>query len=337
MSLKTLSQTRWKVEADRVTLFPYGVFYVLSAAMAIIFAGILFVYMKYENAGIMESLPFVLFLLLLVILFWGYANTSIEFNNRQGIMRKKLMGFIPVVNLPFNQLAGINVISNTMGGYNYRVFKKADKYGKGVAVSSGYSRNDDPNAIAFVDGVVPLIHDYLNQHDALAPASVAPITNYKYFKKENGRYIIKKNKVAAVIFGLLMLAFGIHEFTPAAWIDDLNLLGNICFFIFFVLGGPLIIIAGFTTVAFDQSARTIERKSPIGLGNRTWNFADFTGIQTLRRSINFIYSGTDVQMHFQHPDKPKPEVIVVHSFRRSRNIERFVQELYQIMDQPEVG
>jgi hypothetical protein len=331
MSLKSLSKTRWKLEANRITVYPYGLYYILTIVLAVIFAAILFVFTKYENASIASSLPFALILLLAVVIFWGLAGTSVEFDNDQGVMRKKLMGFIPVTTLPFNKILGINVVSNIGQGYNYRLFKKDDRYGKGILVSSAYGKNDDPNAIAFVNEVIPLIHDYLNQHDTLSSTKADPVTDYRYFTQESGSFTIKKNKIAALILGLLMFAVGIHEFTPGAWMNDLNLLGKACVFIFFVMGGPLIIIGGFTTVTFDPAARTIQRKSPVGIGSKTWNFQDFVTVQTIRRSINFIYSGTDIQMHFQRPENNKPEAIVVKTFRRSRSIDRFVRELYQIM------
>lgn len=331
MSLKSVSKTRWKLEGNIITVYPYGLYYILTIVLAVIFAGILFIYIKYQNTSITDSLPLALLLLLAVVIFWALAGTSVEFDNGRGVMRKKLMGIIPIATVPFDKLHGINVVSNIGQGYNYRIFKKDDRYGKGMVVSSAYGKNDDPNAIAFVNEVIPLIHNFLDQHGALSPDIAEPITNFKYFNQENGSFTVKKNKVAALILGLLLFAFGVYGFTRGSWMQDFNLLGQICFFIFFIAGGPLIIIAGFTTVTFDPAARTIQRKSPVGIGNKTWNFQDFVTVQTIRRSINFIYSGTDIQMHFQRPDNNKPEAIIVRTFRRSRSIDRFVKELYQIM------
>jgi hypothetical protein len=332
MSLRSFSKTSWRIDGSRVIVYPYRLYYILAVALAVIFAGLLSVYMIYENAGVNVWLPLALFLLFIAALFWGYGGTFIEFDNAQGVMRKKLFGFIPVINVPFNRLHGIKVVSNlSYGAYNYRMFKKDDKYGKGVQVSSGYGKNDDPNAVAFVNEVIPLIHQYLDQHDSQATVTEQPLTAYLYFSQEGGRYTIKKNKIAMVILGLLMFAFGVHEFTPAAWVNDLNLVGKACFLIFFVLGGPMIIVTAFTTVTFDQGTQTVERRSPIGLGNKSWSFRDFIGVQTVRRSVNMIYTGTDIEMYFIRPDNNKQEAIVVQNFKKSRNIERFVQELHQII------
>jgi hypothetical protein len=97
MSLKSLSKTRWKIDPDRVIIYPYGVFYVFTAIIAVLFTGLLLLYINYQNTTLSESLPFIFLLLLIVVLFWGYAATHIEFDNGKGRMRKMLMGFIPLL------------------------------------------------------------------------------------------------------------------------------------------------------------------------------------------------------------------------------------------------
>lgn len=327
MSLKSLAQTRWKLEPERVTIYPYGLSYILSAVLAVAFAVILFLYLKYQNASLSDSLPLVLVLLLIVVLFWSFAATSIEFDNRSGNMRKLLMGIIPLTTIPFAKIQGISPVSNLYGSYKYRLFRKDAKYGKGVLVSCAYTKNDDPNAVAFVDEAVTTIHSYLDAHDSPSDFVSAPITSFKYFEEQNGQYILKKNKVGSTILGLALLAIGIHELTPGAWLGHDLSIGRICMLIFTIVGGPAIILAGFTSVTFDTIKRTIERKSPIGLGNRLYSFDDFNGIQTVRKSMNFIYSGTEVQLFFIKPAAEKQEVIVLQSFYRSSNVERFVQEV----------
>ncbi|MGZ3872200.1 MAG: hypothetical protein ACXVJD_04750 [Mucilaginibacter sp.] len=330
MSFKSFYQTRWVLEPNRVTVFPYRLFYFLAIVLAVIFAGILLVFTKLTYAGLADDSSFAFILLLVVVLFGGFGGTCVEFDNGQAVMRKKLMGFIPIAVTPFNKLQGINVVTNAATGYNYRMFRKDARYGKGTVVSARYGRNDDPNAIAFVNEVIPVVHSYLRQHDDQSAVAAAPLTDYRHFTQDNGSFTVKKNKVAAAILGLLMFTVGVHEFTPGAWMHDVSLFGSVCIFIFFVIGGPVIIIAGFTTVTFDPAAKTISRKSPVGFGNKTWSFQDFAGLNTIRRSVNLIYSGTDVQMNFQRTGN-KPEAIIVRTFRTSRSIERFVQELHQIM------
>jgi len=332
MSVRSLSQTRWKLESDRVTIYPYGLSYILSGILAVGFAVILFVYVKYQNTTIGDSLPLVLMLLLTVVLFWGFAGTSIVFDNSTGNMRKLLMGFIPVTTIPFAKLQGISPVSNLYGSYKYRLFKKDNKYGKGILVSCAYTKNDDPNAVAFVEEAVTTIHSYLDAYDSPTDYVTEPITSYKYFEEKDGKYLLKKNKIGSTLLGLALLAIGVHELTPFAWLGHDLSIGRICMLIFTLVGGPAIILAGFTPITLDAIGRTLERKSPIGLSNRRYSFDDFNGVQTVRKSMNFIYSGTEVHLYFLKPNAEKQEVIVIQSFYRTSNVERFVQEVHSIIN-----
>jgi hypothetical protein len=331
MSLKSLAKTRWKMEANRVTVYPYGLSYILTAVLALIFAAVLVVYLNYENTSITASLPLVLLLLLVVVLFWGFAGTYVEFDNGSGIMQKKLFGFIPVSTIPFDKLHGINVVSNMGGGYKYRLFLKDDRYGKGILVSSGYGKNNDANAISFVEEVVPVIHSYLDQHDLSVTAVKEPISSYQYFTLQAARYTIKNNPVFSTIMGLAFIFLGIHELTPGAWLEFNGTAGKIFIIGFLLFIGLIFINAAFTKIIFDQAAQTIRRNSPFGIGNKSYTFQDFAGIQTVRKSVNFVYAGTEVHMHFKSPGVNKQQILVVSAFKKGRNVERFIEELYSIM------
>lgn len=335
MSLKSVTQTRWKIEPSRVILYPNGMSYILCVVLAIIFACLLLVYTRYEGGGLSSSLPLMLFLLLIVVLFWGHGHTYVAFDNRTQRMQKKLMGFIPVANVPFAELQGIQVVSNMYGGYNYRAFTKANRYGKGIVISSGYGKNDDPNALALVNTVVPVIHQYLDEGEGmLAPAAVSePITKYQYFIYDQGTYTLKRNKIAGTLLGLALSGLGIYMLTNPPFFADLDTIRRWFVLLFLLICGPAIILGVFTRIVFDLQHQTVSRISPIGLGNRQYRFAEFTGFQTVRRSMNFIYSGTDVHMYFAPAGKRKEEVLQLSSFRNTRKIDRFIAEVQQIMKQ----
>ena len=330
MSLKSLSQTRWKIEADQVKIYPYGVFYILSGVMAILVAGLLFIYLNLMHASVSDGLPLIIISLLIVFIFWGYAGTSVEFDNGSGKMRKNFMGFIPVKTIPFEKLHGINPVT-TLGSYKYHLFRKDAKYGKGIAVSSSYTKNDDSNALAFLDEAVDKIHGFLDARDGALSYVPVPITAYKYFDKEGDTYVLKSSKIGGLVIGLPMIAAGIHELTPYAWLGNELSAGRIICLIFLLIGGAAIALAGFTRVTLDTQAQKLERKSPIGLGNKSYAFADYDGIQTVRKSMNFIYSGTDLQMYFLNQSTHKVEAITVQSFYRTSKIDRFIQEVNSIM------
>lgn len=331
MSIKSLIQTRWKMEPGRVTIYPYGLSYILSAVLAVLFAGLLFIYVKYDHATLTGAFPLILVLTLILLLFWCFAGTSIEFDKQSGTMRKKLMGFLPIISIPFSKLHGIIPVSNLYGSYKYRMFRKDAKFGKGILVSCSYTKNDDANAIAFVEEAATTIHQYLEAYALPSDEVNTPVTTYKYFIEQGSRFLLKKNKIGSTILGLLLLGIGIHELMPDAWLGNELAMGRIFMLLFLIIGGGAILLSGYTNVTFDTVNRTLERKSPIGLGNKLYSFDDFNGIQTVRKSVNFIYSGTDVQLYFLKRGTDKEEAIVLQSFTRSRNVERFVQEVNSIV------
>ena len=327
MSLKTLAKTRWTIEADRVTIYPYGLFYILAGVIAIFFAGLLFLYMHYQNVTLADTLPLLLVVVFIVVVFWGFALTYIEFDNSKGRMRKMLMGFIPTTTIPLANLQGIDLVSGlTTGSYNYNLFRKDSRYGNGIVVSSSYTKSNDPNAIAFVDEAVPIIHSYLDGYDSAADYAEEPITSYQYFEKKGDSYSIKTKKIGGLIFGLLFIGFGIWLFTVPA---D-NLFAIIFCIALFFLFGLVFINAAFTQITFDPQARTVKRTGLFRFLNKQYDFNNFTGIQTVRHTMNFIYVRTSVNLNFEVAGKA--HVLTVASLFRSKSVDRFIRELYQIMD-----
>lgn len=328
MSLKSLSQTRWRIEPNRVTIYPYGVFYTFAGIMAVLLSGLLVLYVKYQNTTVSESLPLLLVILLIVVLFWSFAATYIEFDNQNARMRKMFMGFLPTTTISFAKLQGINLVSNMGGSYNYRLFQKDSRYGKGIIVSSGYTKNDDPNAIAFVEDTVPVIHGYLDLHDTPGDYIAEPISSFRFFNQESSNYTVKNKKVGAIIFGLMFLVVGFYLLT----LQTDGILVKVVIVAATLFLAAIFFNAAYTKIIFNTSAQAIQRSGPINYFNKSYPFTSFAGIQTVRRSMNFIYIGTDINMYFDLPDKNgKQDLLTVSTFRRSANIDRFIKEMHQIM------
>lgn len=330
MSLKSLAKTRWNIESDRAMIYPYGMFYLFAPIMAVFCAGLLLLYTHYQNVSVSESLPLVLLMLLAVVLMWGAAGTYIEFDNRQGRMRKMLFGFVPTVITPFAELQGINVVSQlNRGGYSYSVFRKDARHGRGVAVSSGYSRNDDPNATAFVNEVIPVVHGYLNMYDRPEDLVEPRLTSYKYFVKKGNAYAVTNRKIGAIIMGLIFFSIGGWVFT--APVDSFST-RLICIGLFFFFGF-VFINAAFTQLIFDPQAQTVKRTSLIRFLDKQYSFINFKGVQTVRHTMNLIYVRTSVNLYFEVPGKNgQQEPLTVASLFRGKSVDRFIQELYQIMN-----
>jgi hypothetical protein len=330
--MQSLSKTRWRIEPDRITIYPYGLSYILAAVLAIIFAAGYLVFVYYLHNTMASSMPLLIVLTVVILLFVGWAGTAIEFDISSGIMRKQLFGFLPIKSIPFSRIYGISPVDNTMGAYKYRVFKKEDRYGKGILVSCAYGKADDQNAIAFVEEVITPIHRHLEAHDTPEDFKPVEIREYKFFDVQGSSYILKRKRVGSIVLGVALLSIGIHELTPDAWLGHGYAIGRICFLLFMLIGGPAIILAAFTEVRLDKSSRLLTRTSPIGLGNKSFSFNDFNGVQTVRKSTNLIYSGTDVQVYFLKPGADKEDVIVLQSFFSTRKVERFITEINSIIN-----
>lgn len=329
MSLKSLSKTRWSLEPQRVVIYPYGVFYIFTLVFALFATGLFLVYVTYQNTTFAESLPFVLFLLLIVAIFWGHAGTYVEFDHSKGHMRKMFLGFIPATTTPLSKLQGINVVSNMAGSYNYRLFRKDSRYGKGLVVSCGYTKSNDPNALAFVEEAVPLIHQFLDQYDTPADYVKVPLTSYRFFTQEGPVFTVKNAKAGAIVIGLFFIAIGISMLA----LQTNGLLAKVVIIAIMLGIGFIFFNAAYTETTFNTDTQLLERRGWIKAFNKRYHFGAFAGLQTVRQSFNFVYTGTSINMYFLVPGKAdRQDVFAIASFRKSAQVERFVDELHQIME-----
>jgi len=323
----SISKTQWKIEADKITIRPHGMLFILAGVLAVIFIALYMLGQK-ESPGQIGLLGVIMAFIWLPFALSGF--TYVIFDGSAGRMKQLLFGFLPIRNVPFEKLYQVTMVTQRAGGFNFRIFTSANKYGKGIAISSRYNKETDPNAIAFSNEVIPLIHQYL---DAVAPlqSENIVITDYEYFTETDGIYTLKVKKAGLIVLGIFFLAIGIHECTPYAWIKDLSIAGKLLITIFMIALGVVFISAAFTKLIFDKHARIVKRKSPIGIGNRPFSFDSFINFQTVRKTHNGVYSGTDVNMLFETAGN-KNNVLTVSTFRDTQQIERLMQEIRSIMN-----
>ncbi|BAV04368.1 hypothetical protein SAMN05421788_11095 [Filimonas lacunae] len=328
-----LTKTRWKIEPDRIVIHPNGLFFILGGLLALVYAGIFIAYRGIGQQNPIGSGTFALFLALIVVVFIMGGFTYIEFNRNTSTMRKMWLGFIPVTSIAFEKLHAVNIVTKSAGGYNYRIFSKSNKFGRGTAISSGYSKDSDKNAVAFSSEVIPLIHSYLDAADPLPAAQTTTITDYQYFTiEEGGLYKLKINKARVALLGLVFVAIGMYAFTGAGFVKDLNPIGKALVTFGPVILGLLVIAAAFTTVTFNTTTRTVERKSPIGINSMKLGFEQYINFQTVRKSYNGIYQGTDVILYFQkEAGSDKTKSLLLSTFRNTQKIERLMLEVESLL------
>lgn len=333
MPQKGFTATRWTIDNDRITIYPYRIFFIISLVLAVIFGGLLVSYKIVERGNASATGLIALLLGGIVFIFLTVSNIQITFDRPTGIMQQKLWGLIPVRSIPFGRLYGVNRVTLVGGGFNFRIFPMNNKYGKGIIISSSYAKETNANAIAFSQEVIPLIHEYIAQYAPLTAHATSPITTYRYFSEKAGVYTLKTPQIATVITGIALVILGIHEcIATPQWIHTDDTTGKILVLSFCFGLGLLFLLGAFTRVVFNPSTRTIERISPIGIGNRKYSFNDFSGFRTVRKSYNMIYAGTELQMYFTLSGAKQPAVMMVHTIRQSRKIEHYIEEIQSIME-----
>ena len=323
-----MNKTRWKITSDVVTIYPYRIFYLLSLLFAFVL-GILLVYLRIST-GLQDMVPVTLVFVVIILMLVAGGATKIVFDNERQLMQKKLFGILPVISVAFEKLEGITIVRNTLGGFNFRAFRKNNKYGKGIVVSSGYSKETDKNAQAFVNEVVPAVEAFLSKVRDVETVK-APILEYTFFSVNSTKYQVKKDVLFLSFIAVLFFAFAISELIHTRIMTEAPVIVKYAL----IAGSFLLGIGGiagvFTKIIFDTSEKTIEVISPIGLGNRVYAFADYQGVQVVRKTTNGMHSGTEVQLYFQDPVKNKMRTLIVRSFRRPGKIEQFLDELHSIM------
>ncbi len=334
MAIKQFAQTRWKIEPQRVTIYPYSIFNLLSIVLGIIFIVfiVLFGVIIYPNmAGALPAMiPMVLLLMLITFMFWSMPRTFVVFDNQSQVMSKKLFGLMTITSVNFSDLEAISIVRNKLGGYNYRAFTKKDKYGKGVIVSAAYGKDDDPNAIALNQEAFSVIRQFLALSQQTIHSVKTSITNFQFYDVNLPYYTIKqKSKIVSFLIGICLVVFAVNELfnktVTSGTIDKVLFIGG------GFVGGAAILIGTFTKIVFDTTNRVLSKINPFGFGTQTYAITNFVNFQITRRTTNLIYSGTDINMYFKIPGSAKQTAIKIRSFRSTKKIDQFLHETRHIM------
>lgn len=331
MSIKELIKTRWSVESDRITIYPYGWYFVISVILAVLFIGFTIAVYVIEPRSFGTVMPILIpFFLVMSVLFFGSGYTHIVFDNNNFTMTKRWMGFVPVVTKSFDQLHGVNVMKQSTGGFNFRIYPRNDKFGKGVAISAFYNKETHPNCVAFTQEVIPLIHRYLDLNSPL-PEQKEIITTYQYFTESNGIYTYKQRKVSMVILFIACVALGIHECTPFAFSMYKSDAMRIAMLVGPFLFAAIFLNGIFMKIVFDTKNRVIEKTSAARWGNLKMPFGYFQNFHMIRKTTNGAYSGTEVHMIFHEPGAKNTKSMLIRQVQNTKKIDRLVEEIKSIM------
>lgn len=327
MSLNDLRKTRWKTDAESITILPFGMFYLVSALFLIFFGVMAIMVMPMTGPG--GTLVIAGVFIAIILIFAAAGATSVVFDAQQKVMQQKLFGVLTIKTIPFEDIHGISIV-NSLGSYSFKLFRKNNKYGKGIAVSSGYAKDTDKNAIAFTQEVIPAVHAYLDMVPQPLDKKTV-ITSYEFFDVAPPEYTVKRSKIGIILIGLFIMAYPIAEVTGYADLIESSDIFKMLMVYAAIIFGIAVIESAFLKITFDTAAKAVNVTSPTGIRNKQYLFADFIDFQIVRRTTNGAYTGTDVQMYFRAGAKEK--MVVLRGFRSTSKIEQFLDEVHQIMSE----
>lgn len=319
-------KTQWTIETDQITLFPNRR-YIFAGIIVLILVIVLGIYAKAELLNNTRTLiNYLLIFGLAALAPFGLALNKIAFDMIDKTMLVKLFGFITIKRIDFKEIAAISPVTLDTGSYSYQVFKKSDRHGKGIRISSHYSKTNDKNAEALVNEVFPILERHLS--DQAVPEVVTPVTSFDHYVVEDGVYMVKGIKGAKIFMGLLgggFVVLGLYLIVTIG--NSGNVIGT---YATFVLG--LFLLLGITkTVSLNVNNRTVVKSLFLGLKKTEYSFDDFQEFHVLRKTTNFVYSGTEVGLVMKERNSDKFFVVGLVSFRNTKKIERFMAETAKIL------
>lgn len=329
MKIKFMAKTKWIIGPGTLTIYPkrnlriFGlIFFVLIAAF------IFFLSRSVQGYSAGLTLGYYGCLLLIPLLLIFIAETKIIFDGSSRVLYKKI-GFLPVGSIPFDDIASVQAYEIMGSGYNYRLFKKSNRHGKGIIVSSGYSKATNPNLIQFQQEVLPKIDELVF---ANAPViSKQAIYDFQFFKDEGGVYLLRDNKVGSFIIGLFLIGITVAILFRPDFLTNEGSFQKILITYFPAVLGLALLFAATSNIRFDKSQRKIIRSTFAGRVLKEYPFDDLVRFHIIRKTTNLIYSGTEVRAEILLPAKNKTTTLILKSFIGTKKIERFLDEANTIL------
>lgn len=324
-----MAKTFWVSEPDTLTIYPARIARRLSIIYFIVFTALL-VFLYTSKTLISTTHTFLIYegfilLISLIVFLMGERKVIFDADNRQ--LTGEILG-ITTSTTPFDQIAAITPY-DTMGAISYRAFTKSDRHGKGILLSCGYSKQSNPNLITYEQEVLPRINELVFSNRPLHVKQV--IYDFEFFKEENGIYKITHNKLAGLISGILLIALTVFILFHPGFMDDRESYKRILVTYFPAVIGLILVNAFFSSVSFDKNNRQIIDTTLGGLIKKVYSFDDFIQFQIVRKSTNFIYTDTEVKAMIDLHGQGKTRHLLLINFRRTKKIERFIDEANTIL------
>lgn len=324
-----MAKTKWIIEPSMLIIYPKRnlrivglIFFVLIAAF------IFFLSRSVQGYSAGLTLGYYGCLLLIPLLLIFIAETKVIFDGNSRVLYKKI-GFLPTGSIPFDDIASVQAYEIMGSGYNYRLFKKSNRHGKGIIVSSGYSKATNPNLIQFQQEVLPKIDELVFANAPVIPKQT--IYDFQFFKEEGGVYLLRDNKIGSLIMGLILIGVTVAILLNPDFLTNEGSFQKVLLTYFPAAIGLALLFAATSNIRFDKNQRKIIRSTFAGRVVKEYPFDEVIRFQVIRKTTNLIYSGTEVRLEILLPAKNKTTILNLKHFTGTKKIERFLDEANTIL------
>jgi len=324
-----MAKTKWIIEPGILTIYPKRNLRIVGLIFFVLIAGFIF-FLSRSLQGYSAGFTFAYygFLLLIPLLLIFIAETKVVFDGNSRQLYKKI-GFLPIGSIPFDDIASVQPYEILGSGYNYRLFKKSNRHGKGLIVSSGYNKATNANLIQFQQEVLPKIDELVFANAPVIPKQT--IYDFQFFKEEGGVYLLRDNKTGSLVFGLILIGVTIAILLNPGFLTNEGSIQKILLTYFPAVIGLALLFAATSNIRFDKGQRKIIRSTFAGRVVKEYPFDDLIRFQIIRKTTNLIYSGTEVRAEIEVPAKKKTITLILKNFIGTKRIDRFIDEANTIL------
>ncbi|KQM79159.1 hypothetical protein ASE74_00895 [Pedobacter sp. Leaf216] len=324
-----MAKTKWIIEPSTLTIYPKRNLRIIGIIFFVLIAAFIF-YLSRSIQGYSYGLTFgyYIFMLLIPLLLVFVAETKIIFDGNSRRLYKKI-GFLPTGSIAFDDIASVQAYEILGSGFNYRLFKKSNRHGKGLIVSSGYSKATNANLIQFQQEVLPKIDELVFANAPFIPKQA--IYDFKFFKEEGGVYLLRDNKIGSLIIGLFLIGITVAILLTPNALSSEGSIKRLLITYFPAVIGLALLFAATSNIRFDKTQRKIIRSTFAGRVVKEYPFDDLIRFQIIRKTTNLIYSGTEVRAEIEIPAKNKAITLILKNFIGTKKIDRFIDEANTIL------
>ncbi len=288
-----------------------------------------FAWIEYEmgekvevDAAMLYMIGF-LILMLLPFIPLIYRKIIFDFKERKVSINT---AFFKMKEYAFNEIEAIKPVSGD--SIYYAIFLKSDKLGKGIRFSPHYTatKQHDKELNEFEIDIIEKVDTELTKKETTTIADIPLGKNFHFFRQRGAEFTNQQYHFFLRFFGIATL-IGVFFFQYAMWGDNSGE-GIIARIMICIFPFPFL-LSGNDKVVFDTHKATLTLSSWFGILKSQYNLNNFSGFQTIRNSVYFVYTGTELSMYFNENNNDVKVNLV--DFRNTKKLSEYHEEVVEIM------